>query len=246
MSDIAFKKDKIVGVIGGMGPEATTDLMLRVIRSTLTQDYQDHIRMVVDNNPKVPSRIRAIVDGTGESPAPCLVDMARKLAKWGVDFLAIPCNTAHYYYDAVCSAVNIPVLNMIDLTTEKIVKENPGIKIVGLLASDAVHKTALYFNRFKEKGVDLIYPSLYYQQQVMAAIRLIKAGKYGSEVRDILRSAATELIIRKAESLIVACTELSIIADAIDAHMKLYDSAQVLAENIVRMAKGQSALKKND
>ena len=73
-------QEKIVGVIGGMGPEATIDLMNRVLRATPADDDRDHIRMVVDNNPKVPSRIEAIIEGTGESPVPCLREMARKLA----------------------------------------------------------------------------------------------------------------------------------------------------------------------
>jgi aspartate racemase len=88
---------RILAIIGGMGPEATVDLMLRVINATPARDDQDHIRMLVDNNPKVPSRINALVDGSGESPAPALISMARGLASLGADFLAVPCNTAHHY-----------------------------------------------------------------------------------------------------------------------------------------------------
>ena len=232
-------KEKVVGIIGGMGPEATVDLMKRVIRETPAADDIDHIRMVVDNNPKVPSRIKALVEGTGESPAPCMAEMARRLTAWGVDFLAIPCNTAHYYYDQVRAAVDIPVLNMIDRTTARVIDENPKIRTVGLLAADAVLKTGLYMKRFEERGVALIYPTPSLQAQVMTAIREIKTSRYDEKVREMLRSAATELVSRKAEALVVACTELSIIADAIDENVNVYDSAQVLAENIVQMAKGK-------
>ncbi len=90
-------KEKIVGIIGGLGPEATVDLMRRVIQATPASDDQDHIRMIVDCNPKVPSRMKAILEGTGEDPAPYLVIMAKDLAAWGADFLAIACNTAHLY-----------------------------------------------------------------------------------------------------------------------------------------------------
>jgi len=200
-------KEKTVGVIGGMGPEATVDLMRRVLRATPAKDDVDHIRMVVDNNPKVPSRMRAIVEGAGEDPAATMAEMARKLAEWGVDFLAIPCNTAHYYYDQVASAINIPVLNMIELTVETVIAEGSGIRTVGLLASTAVLLTQLYDKRFQAKAVDVIHPS-------------------------------SKLQGRRAEVLIIACTELSVIADAVDVDVKLYDSSQVLAETIVRMAKG--------
>jgi len=94
-----------------MGPEATVDLMLRVIKATPATDDQDHIHMLVDNNPKVPSRIKARLHGSGESPAPVLVSMARRLADWGADFLAIPCNTVHHYLREVQKAVDIPVLD---------------------------------------------------------------------------------------------------------------------------------------
>ncbi len=230
--------EKIVGIIGGMGPEATVDMMRRVIEATPAGDDVDHIRMIVDNNPKIPSRIKAIIEGGGEDPAPCIAEMARKLAAWGADFLAIPCNTAHYYHDAVRAAVDIPVLNMIDLTTETIVEENPALQRVGLLASTAVGMTGLYQKTFEAKGVSVIYPSPRLQERLMTAIRSIKSGRRGSEENGALRSAAGELAGREAGALIVGCTELSIISGAIDAaEVRVYDSAQVLAEHIVRVAK---------
>lgn len=229
--------DKIVGVIGGMGPEATVDLMRRVIQATPAKDDIDHIRMIVDNNPKVPSRIKAIVEGSGESPEPLLAEMARKLEAYGADFLVIPCNTAHYYYDEVSSAVSIPVLNMIDLAVETVMQENPSIRTVALLASTAVLQIGLYIKQFQREGIDVIYPQAALQDQVMDSIRTIKTGHYGTKERDALRSAAHDMIEREAEALIIACTELSLIADALAPDVKLYDSAQTLAEAIVRMAK---------
>jgi aspartate racemase len=229
--------DKIVGVIGGMGPEATVDLMRRVIQATPAQDDIDHIRMIVDNNPKVPSRIKAIIEGVGESPAPVLAQMAGTLAAYGVDLLVIPCNTAHYYYDEVSSAVSIPVLNMIDLAVETVMQENPSIRTVGLLASKAVLQIGLYIKQFQREGVDVIYPQAELQDQLMDSIRSIKAGHYGTKERDALRSAAHDMIEREAEALIIGCTELSLIADALQPEVKFYDSAQILAEATIRMAK---------
>jgi aspartate racemase len=85
------RKEMVVGILGGMGPEATVDLMQRLIRLTPAADDLDHIRCIIDNNPKIPSRIKAIIEGSGESPVPCLVQMARGLEACGVAFLAIPC-----------------------------------------------------------------------------------------------------------------------------------------------------------
>ena len=135
------KNEKIVGIIGGMGPEATVDLMQRIIRLTPALDDIDHIRCIVDNNPKVPSRIKAIIEGDGEDPSPCMADMGRRLETFGADFLVIACNTAHYYYAAVQKAVNIPVINMIDIVSHHVKTNFPEQDKIGILASPAVAMT---------------------------------------------------------------------------------------------------------
>lgn len=230
-------REKVAGIIGGMGPEATVDLMARVIRATPALDDADHIRLLVDNNPKVPSRIKALIDGTGESPAPCLAEMARKLEAWGADFLAIPCNTAHHYYADVCAAVKIPVLNMIELTAGRVARENPGIRTVGILAAVAVLKTGLYEKAFGRRGVGVAYPPADAQSRLMAAIRTIKTGRYGAEEMGALKAAADRLAAENAQVLIVACTELSVIGHALDPGIRIYDASQVLAEEIVKQAR---------
>ncbi len=113
-------RQPVVGVVGGMGPEATVELMRRVIRATPARDDADHIHMIVDNNPKVPSRIKALIEGTGEDPGPTLAAMARGLEAAGADFLVIPCNTAHHYLPVIRTAVSIPVLDMIALTLDRL------------------------------------------------------------------------------------------------------------------------------
>jgi aspartate racemase len=234
---------KTVGIIGGMGPEATVDLMNRVIKATPAVDDGDHIRMLVDNNPGIPSRIRALIEGTGESPGPCLAEMGRSLEAWGADFLAIPCNTAHYYYEEIAGAVNIPVLNMIELAVERLVRENPGIRRVGLLASPAVLKTELYTRSFLKQGVELIYPAAGLQDALLAAIRGIKSGSLDKKVISTVQAVSDHLAGRDAQALLIACTELSIIADRILWNGKKYDSSQILAETIVLEAKGKIARK---
>ncbi|MCK7469289.1 MAG: amino acid racemase [Desulfosudis oleivorans] len=171
-------RQKTVGIIGGMGPEATVDLMQRVIQATPANDDQDHLRMLVDNNPKVPSRIKALIEGTGEDPAPVLVQMARDLERWGADFLAMPCNTAHHFHPAVQAAVGVPVLNMIELTAGRIQQETPDVRKVGLLASTAVIRTDLYGMSFARRGVDVLHPADASQDRVLAAIRAIKAQTF--------------------------------------------------------------------
>ena len=220
-----------------MGPEATVDLMSRVLKATPAADDIDHIRLVVDNNPKVPSRIKALLENTGVSPAPCLQDMAVKLADWGVDLLAMPCNTAHCYFQEIQNAVDIPLLNMIELSVRSVLEKHPDLKEAGILASTAVLNLGLYKKEFQRHGLDLLSPNDHLQSSIMDSIRRIKTGRYGAEDRHALRLAADDLQNKGAEAILIACTELSVIADEImGSHV--VDTAQVLAEGIVSQVKG--------
>ena len=230
-------REKIVGIIGGMGPKATVDLMARIIKVTPADDDVDHIRIVVDNNPKVPSRIKALIDGNGESPIPCLQDMARRLESWGVDFLAMPCNTAHHYHLDIQKAVTITVLNMIELAVEAVIEQYPNLKRAGLLASTAVIRLKLFERPFAAKNVVVQTPADRYQMGIMHAIKKIKANNCGSEVVDAIQLAADDLVDKGAEVLLVACTEISIISNQISSTVRIFDSAQILAESIVRVAR---------
>ena len=100
--------EKVIGIIGGMGPEATVELMRQIIRRTPASDDRDHVRMLVDNNPKVPSRIAFLLDGGTVVPTATLVRMAQGLERSGATVLAMPCNTAHAFAPAIRDAVGIP------------------------------------------------------------------------------------------------------------------------------------------
>lgn len=232
--------EKIVGILGGMGPEATIDFMQRVIKLTPAKDDSDHIRMLIDNNPKVPSRIKAIIEKTGADPAPHLINMAKRLEIQGVDFLVIPCNTAHFYYDKIVTSVSVPVLNMVELTVNKILKQQPDVKAVGLLASTAVLMIDLYKKTLKAKSVAILYPENNLQNHVLNSIKRIKAGSYGSRELEIIQNAADYLVNIGAQAIIVGCTELSVISDKIFFKRPMYDSSQVLAEEVVKIVKETS------
>jgi len=232
--------EKTVGILGGMGPEATVDLMQRIIRLTPALDDIDHIRCIVDNNPKVPSRIRAIVEGDGEDPGPCMADMGRRLESWGADFLVIACNTAHYYYDAVRDAVRIPVINLIDLVSDYMKVNFPEHDKVGILASPAVAMTGLYAKRLGKLGIEDVWPDPDYQETLLNVIREIKKGNTGSKVRDDYAEVCENLLHKGAEIAIIACTDLSTLGG--DLPIKTLDAAEVLALEIVQVAKNGKEL----
>ena len=233
--------EKTVGILGGMGPEATVDIMKRIIRHTPALDDGDHIHCLIDNDPKVPSRIKALIEGTGENPGPHLAQMAARLEKWGADFLIMPCNTAHYYFSYIKDSVSIPVVHIIDLIVDHIVSFSPDIKQIGVTASTAVLKTGLYEERFKAHGIEVIYPNDTLQDELLYVIKKIKAGDTGSEICDSYRKICDSLAKQGAGTIIVACTELSVISDVLKSNGKgeydLLDAAEFLAKKTVELAK---------
>jgi aspartate racemase len=220
---------RVVGIIGGMGPGATVDLMRRVIAKTPVRDDQDHIHLIVESNPKIPSRIAHLIEGSGPDPTPELMRIAANLQRAGADALAIPCNTAHAYADAIRRAVSIPLLDMVSLTVEEIAAA--GRTRVGLLASTAVHNTALYATAFSAHGIVTLPPPR--QQEVMALIRAVKRGDTGVQAQAALGRIALEMA-EQADVLLVGCSELSVIAAGIT--VPFVDSLDVLAQSVVSFA----------
>lgn len=228
--------EKIAGILGGMGPQATVDLMQRIIELTPALDDCDHIRCIIDNHPKVPSRIKAIIEKTGEDPGPVMADMGRRLETFGADFLAIACNTAHYYYDDVKNAVNIPVIHVINEVTNHIREHYPGERRIGILASPAVAITRLYSISFEKQGLHDIWPEPEKQDSLLEVIKAVKRGDTGNDVRAAYRAVAASLADKDTRLAVVACTELSALGE--DLPVTGIDAADVLANKIISMARG--------
>jgi len=231
MSVINHQAKPKLGIIGGMGPEATVLLMSRIIALTDAKDDCDHIPMLVDNNTQVPSRIKAIIEKTGDDPSNTLITMAKELEGSGAKMLAMPCNTAHYYASTIQEAVNIPLLNMIDLTAERLSLEGLTNATVGILGSPALALTEVYDNAFSSHGLQAIYPEN--QQKMLNAIRLIKENSESADARQLLQNEAQKLILRGSERLVIACSEFSLISDCLPSIYPAIDSIDVLAKAVV-------------
>jgi aspartate racemase len=226
---------KIIGILGGLGPEATAELFLRIIKATPAKRDQDHIPIIIFNNPKVPDRTTAILYG-GENPLPELIKTARLLERAGADFIIMPCNTAHYYYEELKSSVKIPFFNMIELAAEYVLKVYPKVRLVGLLATTGTVKTGLYQKAFGRYGVEVLVPGDDDQKLVMSGIYDgVKAGNLDLG-RRLLMDVANKLISRGAELIILGCTEVSVVIRSGDLKVPIVDPLQVLAEEAVKYA----------
>lgn len=225
---------RTVGILGGMGPEATVLLMHKVIAATPARDDADHLPLIVDQNPQVPSRIRHLIEGTGEDPGPVLAAMARSLQDAGAAALAMPCNTAHAYATAIRAAVDIPLIDMVVLSSKRAAALAGREGWVGILASPAVRQVGLFDDALADEGLRPIYPED--QDALLRAIRLIKAQGPCNEARSILQMASEGLLARGARVQMIACTEFSLIADAVTAAASAFDTLDVLVEGLIAFA----------
>jgi len=223
---------KTVGILGGMGPEATILLMQKLLAAMPARDDADHLPLIVHQNPQVPSRIAALIDGTGTDPGPFLARMARDLHAAGAQALAMPCNTAHHYAPAVIAATPLPFLDMLDLTAAALAAK--GGKRIGMLASPATRLARVFDAPFAAHGLTPV--TLPDDGELLAIIRAVKAGETPIALGPRLRGQAQMLIAEGADHLLVACTELSLMTDALPANPPWTDSLDCLCAAIAEFA----------
>ena len=237
--DGAPPRTKTVGVLGGMGPEATVAFLGQLLAATPAARDQDHLHVIVDSNPAVPDRNRAVA-GTGPSPAPVLAEMARRLEAAGAELLVMPCNAAHAFADAVLGAVDVPFLSILDATVDA-TRRHRGITRVGVLAAQGALQAHLYRDAFGGWGIRTVEPEGASRDRFMELLYRIKRGDKGAEVRDAMSALAGDLIARGAEAIVAGCTEVPLVLAADRVPVPLVDSLHALAVATVEAARGVRA-----
>ena len=223
-----------IGILGGMGPEATVLLMQKIIAATPARDDADHIPLIVDQNPQVPSRIAYLIDERGEDPGPVLAAMAHRLQAAGAEALAMPCNTAHHFAPAIRAAVTIPFIDMVALSVAHAATLAGKAGRIGILASPAVRKVGLFDAPCAAAGLTPLYPAD--EVATLATIRRIKAEGPSAAARTGLAAAATALQDQGATVQMIACTEFSLIADAVSPGITCFDTLDCLVGAIIAFA----------
>jgi aspartate racemase len=222
-----------------MGPDATADFMSRVIRATPARKDQDHLRMLVDNNPHVPNRQEALLRG-GADPGPALASMAGGLEAAGADFLVMPCNTAHAFADAITAAVDIPLVSIIDVT----VAACGDAAAIGVLATDGCITSGVFQEAMAERGKRAVLPDDAETEALMRLITRIKAGDTGTDIADAMRTLAAALVARGADMIIAGCTEIPLVLKAEMVDVPLVSSTDELARATVAFAMAADNLRK--
>ncbi|BCS96060.1 aspartate racemase [Desulfoluna limicola] len=224
---------KTLGIVGGMGPLATAMLFEKVATLTQVSKDQDHIRVLIDSNPQIPDRTAHIV-ANGEDPRPELSATATHLEAMGADFLIMPCNTAHYFFDDITKDLSIPFLHMVNETAGHIARTFPETKMVGVLATEGTCKARVYETALENQGLTPVTPDAAMQNHVTDLIYKIKAGE--TIPIDGFMEAVDALKAQGATCFVLGCTELSVAQKLYGFSGPFVDPLTVIAEAAIRFA----------
>ena len=197
---------KKLGVLGGMGPAASAEFMLRLTSLTPAQRDQDHIPTVLWSDPRVPDRSTSILNGDS-LPLPWLKDGIKGLQAAGCDLIAIPCNTAHFWYDELIK-LGTPIIHIVDSVADSLREMNAIDKPIGILGTRGTIELGLYQKRLRKLGWDCIIPSSKEMDlKIQPAINMIKSNRI-DEARGSLMTVIDSLINQGAKAIVLGCTEL--------------------------------------
>ena len=225
----------MIGVVGGMGPEASNMFCSKLISMKKCSYDQENIPFFHYCNPKIPDRTKFIL-GEGENPVPELLHSCKTVESAGANFLVLPCNTAHYFISELKKNINTPIIDMISLTVKKIKQDFPSIQKVGLLSTTGTIEARVYENKLNQVGIETIKPNSFYQESfVMEAIYGSKGIKSGKKKmgRNLLTSAVEHLILNGAQAIILGCTEIPLVLKQKDFKIPFYEPMEITVSKII-------------
>lgn len=223
----------ILGVLGGMGPAATVDFLMKLQALTPAERDQDHIRTIVDINPQVPDRNDPLA-----KPGPVLAEMAGALQGAGAEVLAITCNTAHAYADLISRSSGLPLIDMI--TTASVAARDTGARRAGVLGTRQALK--LYREYLAAQGMGMVTLEPARQEVFMGLIHRIKGGDLGREVRAEMAALSADLAANGAETIIAGCTEAPLVLEPGSIRLPFIDASETLARRCVAVCLGLEPL----
>lgn len=225
---------KKLGVIGGMGPEATSFYYARVIARTEAACDQEHIDMVILSHATMPDRTQAILTGHKEEFLATIEKDAKALEKLGVENIAIPCNTSHYFLKDIQQATKVPIINMVEESVRYVKETWPDVQKIGIMGTDGTIQAGTYSRACDKFGVASCAPSEAAQRRLMSLIYDdIKGGKTGD--REKFDEAYADLKAQDCDAVILACTEISVFKEYYPVPADCIDAMDVLVrESIVR------------
>ena len=203
---------KALGILGGMGPQATLDLQQKILDLTESRRDQDHIRVYVDNHAQIPDRIGAVLGNT-ISPVPAMQESLDKLAAMGAGCVVMPCVSAHFFLPQLIVPLQIAFPDMLKVAAATCARQY-GQSKMGALCSEATAQSGLLTAYLKRHAIPHIYPLAEDQLLLGRMILEVKAKADLSVLAASLSSVAAEMAGRGADYFLLACTELPIIVQS--------------------------------
>jgi aspartate racemase len=234
-------KEKTIGVLGGMGPESTAQLLVWITRCTPAAREQDHLRVIIDSNPKIPNRTDALLSGNLHPVIDALAETAGALERAGAEVIGIPCNSAHAFLTDVRRAVKVPIVDMVDETARRAGELFEPDSAVGLLATDGTLRSRLYHEALERRGLMGVGPPTPgVQNAVMDALDAVKLHGVSEDAYLALAIGVRDLAGQGVTALIAGCTEVSLVLSRHQPELPWLDPLQILAEALVREAMGDA------
>ena len=234
MENSGHQRERTVGVLGGLGPQASVDFLARLVAATPANNEQEHIHVLLDHNPRVPNR-HASIAGEGPSAAPVLAEMAARLQQAGADFLVMACNTAHAYADEIKAAVSIPFVSIIDVTIEALSRQHENR--IGVMAASGCLQAGLYQRALEQAGYIPILWSDSDLERFMSLVYRVKAGEDSPGMHSEMTELADLLQGLGAQALIAGCTEVPLLMRDGDSPLPLFSSTDLLVERTIALAR---------
>jgi len=238
----ASEMQKALGILGGMGPLATANFMTQVVESTEAQKDQDHLRIYVDCNSQIPARMPPLMGTAGEDPAPAMCESIKKLESIGAEIIAMPCVTAHAFYNKIIDTATVPFLYMPEIVAKACLQNFPQ-KTAGVLSTVGTAKFRILLDPMGELNVPCIEPTVAEQEEVTRLIEEVKKGSDMNQVAKDFSKVLDSMMERGADYFVLGCTELPIIGNYCDEKYVLVDTTLELAKAVIVACGGKVTVK---
>ncbi len=230
-----MKKSKNVGILGGMGPYATLFFFQTLLENTPAKKDWDHAHIIIDCNPHIPSRSRHHIFHEC-TPVPAMIESCKKLELYPVDFITIPCNSACAYLPEIQKEINVPILNIIEITVESLVQKYPNVKKIAVLGGIITYDLCTYEPYLTAFGLHYVHHSPYIQRKIEKIIEAVKINEPFNKIKNDFIAIVDQIQVEnEVDVIILGCTEL-IKFSSLHCSMPLVDSNKELALKTIELA----------
>ncbi|NBI30097.1 aspartate/glutamate racemase family protein [Chengkuizengella marina] len=227
---------KILGVIGGMGPKATSVFFDKVVEKTEAHKDQDHIDMVILNHATIPDRTTVILENNEDIFLEAIRKDIKLLEAAEVNHIAIPCNTSHYFYEKFIEMTDIHIIHMVDETVKKIAETYGADCKIGIMATTGTIKSGIYEKSAKKFNINLSVPNQVLQDQIMNIIYNDIKNNLNADTNEIQAIIHDFIFNQNCDGVILACTEFSCIQLSKEIQGYCIDALDVLVERSIELS----------